>query len=130
MLERGLSVSAAELNRLRREVLMQLSAVRGRRSEPELGAYSEPSRAPGSKNPPLLTISVRKTSQVTARLLALKPAVLYVPLSEILAQPESYRALAGRQTVAAILPRVVRDDEMPASFPRWAGSPPSASAAC
>ena len=113
VLERGLSVSAAELNRLRREVLMQLSAVRGRRSEPELGAYSEPARVPGSKNPPLLTISVRKTSQVTARLLALKPAVLYVPLSEILAQPESYRALAGRQTVAAIAPRVVRDDEMP-----------------
>lgn len=113
VLERGLSVSAAELNRLRREVLTQLSAVRGRRDASELGTYAEPTRIAGSKNPPLLTVSVLKTAQITARLLRLKPAVLYAPLSEILAQTETYRALAAKQTVAAVLPRVVRDDEMP-----------------
>ena len=113
VLERGLSVSAAELNRLRREVLTQLSAVRGRRDASELGTYAEPTHVAGSKNPPLLTVSVLKTAQITARLLRLKPAVLYVPLSEILAQTETYRALAAKQTVAAVLPRVVRDDEMP-----------------
>ena len=114
VLDRGLSVSAAELNQLRREVLMQLSAVRGRKDAAELGAYTEPQRFAGSKEPPKLTVSVLKTEQITPRLLKLKPAVLYVPLSEILAQQEFYRTLAAKQTLAAILPRVVWDDEMPA----------------
>ena len=114
MVDRGLSVSAAELNRLRREVLMQLSAVRGRKDAAELGAYTEPQRFAGSKEPPKLTVSVLKTEQITARMLQYKPAVLYVPLSEILAQQEFYRTLAAKQTVAAVLPRVVRDDEMSA----------------
>ncbi|MDD6642662.1 MAG: DUF3656 domain-containing protein [Firmicutes bacterium] len=114
VLDRGLSVSAAELNQLRREALMQLSAVRGRKDTAELGAYTEPQRFAGSKEPPKLTVSVLKTEQITPRMLKLKPAVLYVPLSEILAQQEFYRDLAAKQTLAAILPRVVWDDEMPA----------------
>lgn len=113
VLDRGLNVSAAEINRLRREVLMQLSAARGRRDSVEIGTYSEPERFGGVKNPPLLTVSVLRPEQITARLLQMKPAVLYVPLSEILAQPEAYRTLAAQQPLAAVLPRVVRDDEMP-----------------
>lgn len=39
------------------------------------------------------------------------PAVLYVPLSEITAQPDLFRRLARKQTIAAVLPRVVWDSE-------------------
>ena len=113
VLDRGLSVSAAEINRLRREVLTQLSAVRGRKEPLELGAYSEPKRFGGQRSAPVLTVSVLKTEHITPRMRKLKPAVLYVPLSEIMAQPEFYRTLSPKLNFAAILPRVTRDDEMP-----------------
>lgn len=109
----GLSVSAAELNGLRRQVLTHLSAVRARRVAPELGAFTQPPHHAGRTEAPLLTISVQKREQITPRMLLLRPAMLYVPLSEILAQPEYFRALTREQPVAAILPRVVRDDETP-----------------
>lgn len=107
----GLSVSAAEINRLRREVLSHLSALRGRRESAETGTYAAPQRFFGTRNAPELTVSILKTEQITPKLLQMKPAVLYVPLSELLANPEFYRRLARRQTLAAILPRVIRDDE-------------------
>lgn len=110
----GLSVSAAEINRLRREALVQLSALRARSVPVETGTYSEPQRFEGSKSAPALTVSVLKTEQITQKLRDLTPAVLYVPLSEIAANQEFYTGLRKEMTVAAILPRVVRDDETPA----------------
>ena len=107
----GLSVPAAELNRLRRELLTHLSAVRGRRSAPQIGAYTKPPHVMGPKTQPVLTVSVYKASQITKEMLRMKPAVLYVPLSEITEQPQAFRALAKQVTLAAVLPRVVRDGE-------------------
>lgn len=111
VLDRGLSVSAAELNRLRREVLSQLSAVRGREESPEFGTYTPPKRFFGSRKAPKLTVSVLRTEQITPKLLSMQPAVLYAPISEILAQPAFYRRLSDRLTVAAILPRVTNERE-------------------
>ena len=48
----------------------------------------------------------------------MQPEVLYVPLSEIGAHPEFFRDLARRQTLAAILPRVVHDGESDALRPK------------
>lgn len=113
-IEPGLSVSAAEINRLRREALVQLSALRARRERVETGTYTEPQHFDGSKSAPVLTVSVLKTEQITPKLQAMKPAVLYAPLSEIVSGQDTYKALRKEMTVAAILPRVVRDDETPA----------------
>ena len=108
----GLSVSAAELNRLRREVLAHLSAVRGRRAAPEIGKYHEPVKFSGQKAQPVLTVSVLKTAQITPQMLRLKPAMIYAPLSEILEQQALFRKLIkDGQPVAVTLPRVIRDDE-------------------
>ena len=108
----GLSVSAAELNRLRREVLAHLSAVRGRRAAPEIGKYHEPVKFSGQKTQPVLTVSVLKASQITPQMLRLKPAMIYAPLSEILEQQALFRKLIkDGQPVAVTLPRVIRDDE-------------------
>ena len=112
VIDSGLSVSAAELNRLRREVLTHLSAVRGRLEPTEIGIYSETQRAPGLKSPPKMTVSVLKTEQITLHMLRMHPEVIYVPISELTADPEYYQQLAQRQTFAAVLPRVVWDDEM------------------
>ena len=108
----GLSVSAAELNRLRREVLAHLSAVRGRRAAPEIGKYHEPVKFSGQKAQPVLTVSVLKATQITPQMLRLKPAMIYAPLSEVLEEPALFRKLVkDEQPVAVTLPRVIRDDE-------------------
>ena len=108
----GLSVSAAELNRLRREVLAHLSAVRGRRTAPEIGKYHEPVKFSGQKAQPVLTVSVLKAAQITPQMLRLKPAMIYAPLSEVLEEPALFRKLVkDGQPVAVTLPRVIRDDE-------------------
>ena len=108
----GLSVSAAELNRLRREVLAHLSAVRGRRAAPEIGKYHEPVKFSGQKAQPVLTVSVLKAAQITPQMLRLKPAMIYAPLSEVLEEPALFRKLVkDEQPVAVTLPRVIRDDE-------------------
>ena len=108
----GLSVSAAELNRLRREVLAHLSAVRGRRTAPEIGKYHKPVKFSGQKAQPVLTVSVLKAAQITPQMLRLKPAMIYAPLSEVLEEPALFRKLVkDGQPVAVTLPRVIRDDE-------------------
>ena len=107
----GLSVPASELNRLRREVLSRLSAVRGRTDTAEIGVYHEPTKFSGQKGQPALTVSVLKASQITPQLLKLKPAMLYVPVSELQEDPAYFRKLAKEQPLAATLPRVIRDDE-------------------
>ncbi len=107
----NLSVSASEINRLRREVLTQLTALRGRCDVPELGKYTAQRRFAGSKSAPALTVSVYSRAQVTPKLCKLRPAVLYVPLHVLLESPDFFRALSATQTLAAILPRVVHDHE-------------------
>ena len=111
VIDRGLSLPAAEINRLRREVLAQLSALRGRIAPCDVGTYTEPQSFAGSKGAPALTVSVLRTEQITPRLLKAKPAVLYVPLSELTAQPQFYGRLASRVTLAAVLPRVIWNGE-------------------
>ncbi len=110
-LDSGLMVTAAELNRLRREVLAQLTAQRGRAPTPELGTLPPIQTFSGSRITPELTVSILKTEQITRKLQQMQPAVLYAPLSEILSHPDIYHRLSRKQTIAAILPRVVRDDE-------------------
>ena len=107
----GLTLPAAEINRMRREVLAHLSAVRARRPAPQLLAYRALPPVLGTRAAPVFTVSVLSAGQITGRLLRLKPAVLYVPLSEVAARPDFFRSLAARQTLAVVLPRIVWDSE-------------------
>lgn len=107
----GLTLPAAEINRMRREVLAHLSAVRARRPAPQLLSYRALPPVLGTRAAPVFTVSVLSAGQITGRLLRLKPAVLYVPLSEVAARPDFFRSLAARQTLAVVLPRIVCDSE-------------------
>lgn len=107
----GLTMPAAEINRMRREVLAHLSAVRARRPAPQLLSYRALPPVLGTRAAPVFTVSVLSAGQITGRLLRLKPAVLYVPLSEVAARPDFFRSLAARQTLAVVLPRIVWDSE-------------------
>ena len=111
-IEPGLTLSAAAINGLRRDVLNQLTALRARRDMPVL---SRPQRIPhyeGNSRHPALTVQVTSREQVTGRLLKMEPAVLYVPL-HLLAQDTWTAILAEKARVCAVLPRIVHDSEIP-----------------
>ena len=111
ILERGLTISAADLNAMRRDVLSHLTAVRGRVAEPEIGHYREFPAVRGEKKRPALSVEVMSAAQVTPELLRRTPAILYVPLSELAAHPACIRNVPAGTEVCAVLPRVTWDSE-------------------
>ena len=107
----GLTLSAATINGLRRDVLNLLTAQRARREAPVLG---RPSRIPhykGLSTPPELTVQVTTREQITPKLLKTKLSVLYVPLHILCEDPAFCQSLTGQVTVCAVLPRIVHDGE-------------------
>jgi len=108
----GLTLSAASINAMRRDVLNLLTAQRARR---EVARISRPRKVtvfPGVRSAPTLTVQVTSQEQITGRLLKMAPAVLYVPL-HILAQDPAFCTLLSQQvTVCAVLPRIVHDGEL------------------
>ena len=111
-LDEGLMVSASVINGLRREVLDELAARRedipARR---ELPASPLPA-APETPQEMAFTVSVSRACQVTAELLAEKPAIVYVPAEELDGLEPT--GLHGETELCAVLPRVFRTaDEQP-----------------
>ena len=112
-IEPGVTLSASAINAMRRDVLTQLAALRGRRDPVEL---RRPRRLPqvfGRRESPVLTVQVTQREQITGRLLKMKPAVLYVPLHLLGQDPAYFGELAKTQHLAAVLPRIVHDGELP-----------------
>lgn len=108
VVEPGLSLSAASINAMRREVLDHLTALRGREEDTrELGGYTPPMLYPGSRRVPKWTAQVQTAKQITDRLLAMNPAVLYVPLSELADRPDWISRLSPQTELAAVMPRVI-----------------------
>lgn len=109
----GLSLSAAAVNTMRREVLSHLTAVRGREENGrELGRYTQPMRYAGSTAAPQMTVSVTTRSQITPKLLAAAPARLYVPLPVLMQAERDWMAQVSPKTeLVAVLPRIIRDSE-------------------
>ncbi len=111
-LDEGLMVAASVINGLRREVLDALAARRedipARR---ELPASPLPD-APETPQEMAFTVSVSRACQVTADLLAEKPAIVYVPAEELDGLEPT--GLHGETELCAVLPRVFRTaDEQP-----------------
>ncbi|MCD7947840.1 MAG: DUF3656 domain-containing protein [Oscillospiraceae bacterium] len=112
LVEPGLSLPLSALNALRRSALDGLSAQRTRPPARETNPYQAGVRYPTRKEPPELTISLRRASQVTPELLDLRPAILYLPLDELAAHPE--KALRTPHTAIGVtLPRILWDRELP-----------------
>ena len=108
----GLNLSAAAINAMRRDVLNQLTALRGRREDVVTLRMRKLPQFPGNKQHPEFTIQVTTKEQITPGLLRLNPAVLYVPLHILVEDPAFTRQLTRRFHVAAALPRIVHDKEM------------------
>ena len=110
----GLTLSAAAINGLRRDVLTQLTALRARRELPTLGRPGRVPILPGNRHHPELTAQVTTREQITGRLLKTPLAVLYVPIHILAEDAEFTRELARRVRVCAVLPRIVHDGELSA----------------
>ena len=111
-LDEGLMVAASVINGLRREVLDELAA---RREDIPARRELPASPLPDAPEPPqemAFTVSVSRACQVTAELLAEKPAIVYVPAEELDGLEPA--GLHGETELCAVLPRVFRTaDEQP-----------------
>lgn len=110
----GVTLSAAAINALRRDVLNMLTAQRARREEKPLGRPRAVPAYPGNRRHPALTVQITTREQITGRLLKMAPQVLYVPLHILVEDPEFCRKLARNVNVCAVLPRIVHDGQMAA----------------
>ncbi len=108
----GLTLSAAAINALRRDVLNMLTAQRARRDNPPLGRMEKVAHFKGLRTPPALTVQVTAREQITPGLLNEDIAVLYVPLHILCQDPAFCEKLTARTTVCAVLPRIVHDKEL------------------
>ena len=111
-IEPGLTVSAAVLNSMRRDVLNQLTALRARHEQKPLGKPVKLRDYLGSGGQPGLTVQVTSREQLTPKLLNMETAMLYVPMHILLADGKLCHQLVKRGRVAAVLPRIVHDGEM------------------
>ncbi len=109
----GVTLSAATINSLRRDALNMLTALRARTEQPRLGRPRNIAHFSGSRYHPGLTIQVTTREQITAKLLKMQPAVLYVPIHILTEDIAFCRELAKRAHVCAVLPRIVHDPELP-----------------
>ena len=109
----GLIISAASINAMRRDVLNQLTALRARREDFPLRRPAPIKKHPGAKGLPGLTIQVTTREQLTPRLLNTEAVMLYVPIHILLEDMSLLQKLLRRGRVAAVLPRIVHDGELP-----------------
>ena len=109
----GLIISAAAINGMRRDVLNQLTALRARREDHPLRRPTPIAKYPGAKGLPGLTIQVTAKEQLTPRLLNTEAVMLYVPIHILMEDASLLQKLLRRGRVAAVLPRIVHDGELP-----------------
>ena len=110
--EPGVTLSASAINAMRRDALNQLTALRGRREEPALGNMKNIPEYPGTRGVPGLSVQVTSKEQLTRKLMKLPTVMLYVPIHILAENPELTRDLVKRGKVAAVLPRIVHDNEL------------------
>lgn len=114
-LDPGLAVPKSLLNRMRRELLDTLTALRS--TPPRRRWLSPPPPAMDRSSPagpPELIYSLRTADQLTPQLLDLPHRFIDLPLGELAAHPEAAAlALSHGATLRAVLPRVCWDRERP-----------------
>ena len=109
----GLTISAAAVNAMRRDVLNQLTALRARREDHPIRKPAPIAHFKGPKGIPGLTIQVTTREQLTPKLVNTETTMLYVPIHILMQDSKLLQTLAHRGRVAAVLPRIVHDGELP-----------------
>ncbi len=110
----GLSLPLSALNDLRRRALEELARQRQQPPQRRQEPFQPGVRYDNQKEPPVFTLSLRTAGQLSADLLRLKPALIYLPADEGASHPEAVeRCQKAGVPVAAILPRICTDRELP-----------------
>ena len=110
----GLSLPLSALNDLRRRALEELARQRQQPPQRRQEPFQPGVRYDNQKEPPVFTLSLRTAGQLSADLLRLKPALIYLPADEGAAHPEVVeRCQKAGVPLAAILPRICTDRELP-----------------
>ena len=109
----GLTISAAAVNAMRRDVLNQLTALRARREDHPIRKAAQIPNYKGPRGIPGLTIQITSREQLTPKLVNTETTMLYVPIHILMEDQNLLQTLARRGRVAAVLPRIVHDGELP-----------------
>ena len=112
IIDPGLTLSAATINAMRRDVLNRLTALRARREGPVLHRPQKVVNYPGYREAPAPVVQVTTKEQITDKLIKMKPAALYVPLHILAENPIYCHELNRKVRVTAVLPRIVTDHEL------------------
>ena len=112
LVEPDLSLPLSALNAMRRQALEGLSAQRSLPPVRKTGEFRPGVRYANRREPPALTISLRRADQLSRELLALEPELVYLPLDELDVHPEC-SAVSGPTRIGVTLPRIVWDREWP-----------------
>ena len=110
-IEPGITLSAAAINTMRRDLLTELTALRGQAPEVKLHLFTRRPPVVPPKCEPVHTVCVQQAQQLTQKLLDSRPEVLYVPLSELIRHPELQERIPQETELCALLPRVIFDSE-------------------
>lgn len=110
---KGISVPVEEVAPLRDKLLNELMEKRKALPPRSSGEYTEPEKRPNSAEPPVLTVSVLKASQLSERILELAPPVIYLPLEEIHTNEKLLAPFLAVKdiSVCAVLPTVIYESE-------------------
>ena len=113
-IDEGLSLPLSALNAMRRQALEELSQQRVALPERRTGPFRPGVRYESRRQPPVFTLSLRRAEQLSDQLLALSPALIYLPVEELSAHPELLeRTRAAGVPVGTALPRICWDREWP-----------------
>ena len=104
-LDDGLSLSAAALNALRRDVLGAMEDARASVPPRRTFAVPAPKRGENSDEPPRFTVSLTNAAQFSDELAALAPARIYFPVEKLDTLTDAQLAAAP---FCAVLPRIYR----------------------
>ncbi|MCL2568774.1 MAG: U32 family peptidase [Oscillospiraceae bacterium] len=111
VLDPGLYLSVKELNEARRTLLENLTALRAKAPTHTEGLFRAGDSAPERDLPPQLNVSLLRANQLTEEFAALNPALIYMPIDEILDHEKELRPYLERLPLVPILPRVILDNE-------------------
>ena len=109
MVDDGIAVSAAAVNALRRDALAALEAERTAMPERRSVPYAAPEPVENPTAAPQFTVSVMRAEQLTDRLIDTRPAMVYVPIDELMEVDLS--TWLDKTRFCAVLPRVYRTRE-------------------
>ena len=110
----NLSLPLSALNDLRRRCVEELVTERQKPPRRRREKYQPGVRYENQGEAPVFTLSLRAASQLSAELIRLKPALIYLPADQGAAHPEAVKRCLGEGVAMAVsLPRICTDKELP-----------------